>query len=482
MNKTFITNLILLVGLNLLVKPFYILVVEAEIQNRVGADVFGSYFALLSFSFILNVVLDLGTTNWNTRHTAQNESVVSHHLSGMIVLRLVLAALYLLMSLAIGFWLKYTTWQMWLLVLLAFNQILAGSVLFFRSYLTGLHLFKQDSIVSILDRLLLVAAMSFLLWGGLSKEQFFRLEWLVYGQTICYGITLAVAAVLVLRKSDKVRFIFNKKFIGKVLIESAPFTLMTFLSMVANRVDGVMLERMDSPTEAGIYAMCYRFYEAANMISYLFAVLLLPMFARMLKRGERISDLLQLGLKVMFTGVFFAATGVFFFGQHFLILIYDHHITEATPVFSWLMASMVCFSLQYIFGTLITAAGDLRPLILIACTTMLYNVLLNSFYIPTMGALGAAKASFFTQLLVLMAQIVVVRNRFEIGNLKPSVVRMVLFAVGCLLLGLFFSNRAIINLHPAYSFGFFIIGCLILVSITKILDIKRFVQLIKTRE
>lgn len=482
MNRTFIINLILLVGLNLLVKPFYLLVVEAEIQNRVGADVFGSYFALLSFSFILNILPDLGTTNWNTRHTAQSEQVLSHQLSGMIGLRLLLAGLYLIVSIVIGLWLNYTAWQMWLLVLLSINQVLAGAVLFFRSYLTGLHLFKHDSIISVMDRLLLLIAMSLLLWGGLTGEKSFQLEWLVYGQTGAYLITLSVVAFIVIRKAGKIRFKTDRKFIVGILRESAPFTVMTFLSMVAYRVDGVMLERLDNATEAGIYAMCYRFYEAVNMISYLFAVLLLPMFARMLKRNESISDLLQLSFKVMYSGVFVVAACVFFFGQHILALIYDHHIAEATPVFSWLMASMICFSLQYIFGTLITAAGDLRPLIITALGAMLYNVLLNSFYIPQMGALGAAKASFFTQLLVLLAQVVVVRGKFYVGRVQLTLLKTALFSLGCIGLGLFFSTQTIMSLSVAYSIGLFIVGSLLIIVLTKMLDLKRFIVLIKTRE
>jgi len=482
LKRTFVTNLILLVGLNLLVKPFYLLVVEAEIQNRVGADVFGSYFALLSFSFILNILPDLGTTNWNTRHTAQSEQVISSHLSGMIVLRFLLAAFYLLISFAIGLWLQYTSWQMWLLVLLSINQLLAGSILFFRSYLTGLHLFKQDSVVSVLDRLILLVAMSLLLWGSISNNESFRLEWLVYGQTASYLITLIVVVVLVLRKSGKLRFAFDKKFFREVLRDSAPFTVMTFLSMVAYRIDGVMLERIDSSYEAGVYAMCYRFYEAINMISYLFAVLLLPMFARMLSRRESISDLLQLSFKVMFTGLFLVAVSVFFFGENILALVYDHHIAEATPVFIWLMASMVCFSLQYIFGTLITAAGNLRPLIFTALSAMIYNVLLNSFYIPQMGALGAAKASFFTQLMVLLAQVLVVTNRFNIGDFKSTLFKSMLFATGCILVGIIFSTQTIMNLPIAYNIGFFLIGSFLVMVLTKILDIKRFIALIKTRE
>jgi hypothetical protein len=46
--RTFLTNLALLLVLNLLVKPFFILGIDAEVQVRAGTEAYGSYAALLS--------------------------------------------------------------------------------------------------------------------------------------------------------------------------------------------------------------------------------------------------------------------------------------------------------------------------------------------------------------------------------------------------------------------------------------------------
>ena len=49
MKRKFIWNLLLVVVLNILIKPFYILGIDAEVINRVGASVYGNYFALINF-------------------------------------------------------------------------------------------------------------------------------------------------------------------------------------------------------------------------------------------------------------------------------------------------------------------------------------------------------------------------------------------------------------------------------------------------
>jgi len=74
MQRTFLSNLTLLMLLNLLIKPCYLLLVEAEIQNRVGAEVFGNYSALISLTFLINIFLDLGINNYTSRTVAQSKN------------------------------------------------------------------------------------------------------------------------------------------------------------------------------------------------------------------------------------------------------------------------------------------------------------------------------------------------------------------------------------------------------------------------
>ena len=42
---------------NVLVKPFWILGVEVGVQNAVGNEAYGFYYALFSFSYIFNYLL-----------------------------------------------------------------------------------------------------------------------------------------------------------------------------------------------------------------------------------------------------------------------------------------------------------------------------------------------------------------------------------------------------------------------------------------
>ena len=58
--RNFSLNLIFLLALNLLIKPFYLFGVEVGVQNAVGAEAYGLYYAMFNFTFLFNVILDLG--------------------------------------------------------------------------------------------------------------------------------------------------------------------------------------------------------------------------------------------------------------------------------------------------------------------------------------------------------------------------------------------------------------------------------------
>jgi O-antigen/teichoic acid export membrane protein len=410
--KTFLSNLMLIIGLNLLIKPLYVLVIEAQVQDRVGPEQFGIYFALLNLSFIFNIIPDLGITNWNTRAVATSGIVESNRFNRLLGIRAILACSYIVICLTLAAWLHYEAMQLFMLMMLALNQILATGLQFMRSYIAGMHRFRADSILSVLDRALLALFMGTLLILQPSNA-IFPIEYLIWGQTLAYGIAFCIAFIVVIRhkqptlQSDSLRSI-------QILKDSAPYALLILLSMIANRQDGVLLERLHSQHAAGIYAMAYRIGDTLNMFSFLFAGLLLPMFTRQLQNKESIQSLFESSFHLLFVGAGIALTACFFYSEYLLQFIYSHHVSEAAAVLPWIMLSAFFFSMQYITGTLITASGQMRSLIFIALGGLVYNLILNLFYIPTQGAIGAAKAACFMQAIVWIAQAIQVQQRFDV--------------------------------------------------------------------
>ena len=492
MQKKFLTNLGFLLFLNLLVKPFWVLGIDRSVQNAVGAEEFGFYFSILNFSFLFNILLDMGITNFNNRNIAQNKQLLNKHFSSILILKVMLGLGYILVSFFVGFIIGYDSKQFYILAWVAFNQFLLSFILYLRSNVSGLLLFKTDSVLSVLDRLLMIIFCSILLWGNVT-EQRFQIEWFVYAQTAAYALTAIIALLVVIRKAAFRRLNWNRPFLIMILRKSFPFALLVLLMAQYNRIDTVVIERIlpgeTGKVQAGIYAQAYRLLDAAMMIAYLFAVLLLPLFAWMIKRKEPVEKLVRLSFSLLFTVSVISAAASWFYSSEMMRWLYPKNntelpgdyiarIEESAHIFQLLMFCFIAISTTYVFGTLLTANGSLKQLNIVAGSGVIISLTLNLILVPKMQALGSAYASLSSQGITAIAQVIIAGYIFNFRRNYRFLLALGVFLVSSFLLG-----------HLSKLFGFdwrinllmMAAGSFVISMILGLLNIPEFIRILKSR-
>ncbi len=443
MKRKFVTNLILVLTLNLLVKPFWIFGIEISVQNTVGSADYGFYFSLFGFSLMLNILLDLGITNYNNRHIARDPKDLSAHFSGIVVLKFLLGIFYLLVCILAGLSIGYDQAQIKMLLLLILNQFLASFILYLRSNISGLHYFRTDSFLSILDRILASIFCGFLLWSRLVDAPF-RIEWFVYSQTLAYLLTALTAFLIVWSRSGFFKPTVNLSLFKNILRSSYPFALLILLMAFYNRIDSVMLERLlpDGKAQAGYYAQSFRILDAAGMFAFLFAGLLLPIFSRMIKQEENISEILKLSFSLIMVPALTLFSLSLFYNGNIISLLYEDRPEVAARLFPLHMGGFLCISTIYIFGTLLTANGNLKQLNLLAFMAVVMNISLNALLIPSYKAFGAAVSSLATQFFMAMGQVILSAGMFKMKLNYTLIGRFILLSV-LLIMVSFFSKQHI---------------------------------------
>jgi len=254
-----------------------------------------------------------------------------------------------------------------------------------------------------------------LLWGGITKTPF-QIEWFVYVQTFAYLLTIFIALPIVLSHTRLRSPFVDYAYFKNILKQSLPFALLALFTSLHNRMDSVFLERLlpNGASQSGIYASAFRLLDAAMIIAYLFSVLLLPMFSKMIAKKESVIGLLRTAFSLIFIYGITLAVASFFYSDPLMNLLYHNHIDQSSEVFSILMLSIAPLSATYIFGSLLTAKGELKKLNLIAITAIIINVGLNLLLIFKWQALGSAVASLCTQLFIITAEIILAVRLFKI--------------------------------------------------------------------
>ncbi len=416
MQKKFISNLVLIVVLNLLVKPLAIFGIDATVQNRVGAEEYGLYFSILNFTYLFNILADLGINNYTTKNIAQYPHIASRYIGKIFSFRLILFAFYTIVTLSIGIGIGYRGNQLTILYILIFNQLLITFIAYFRSHFGGLHLFKTDALISILDKLLLIIICGAVLFKVSSKEVF-HIEWFIWIQSICYGLTFILAFILLFRKIGLPKIRFNWIFSLAILRQSYPYALMIFLMMIYTRTDSVMLERIhpNGKFEAGVYAQGFRLLDAFFMFGMIFANLLFPIFSRLLKtKRETVFPLLKTSRNLLVGGAIFLAFICFHNAEFLLGIIYKNNIIESVFSFQWLMWSFIGMCISLIYGTLLTANGNMKFMNQLSIVGIILNIVLNTLLIPKYGAAGSAFATLTTQSFTALIQMYYCHQLFSI--------------------------------------------------------------------
>ena len=471
--KDFIFNICLLLFLNLLVKPFWLLGVEVGVQNQVGAADYGLYFAVFNFTYVFYMLLDMGICNYNNRTIARNNLLLDKYASSIIVLRLILCLVYFAVIYTVALVIGYRGMQLKLLFWIGFNQFLNATMLYLRSNVSALLMFKTDSCLSVLDRLLAILFCGMLLWGHITDKPF-QIEWFVYCQTAAYLLSIAVALAIVLKKSKLRKLTWNKKLSLLILKKSLPFALLTLLMAFYNRIDSVMIERLlpvdIATTEAGIYASAFRLLDALVMIAYLFSVILLPLFSKMIKDKENIQPIVRTSFSFLYAFAIGATVVLVCYREPILAWLYEDHVEQSASVFALLIPCIIPIAFTYVFGTLLTANGSLKKLNITAMAGIVVNILINIILIPRYQARGAAVASLCTQSVVSLLQFFIAVRELRVPLRSMPWLPCLLFTA--LMVSATLLSRQYLHLEILYTLLILVAATLLFGLLTRLIDIR----------
>lgn len=422
MRREFIINLLILLGANLLIKPIYIFGIDRTVQNVVGPEEYGVYFALFNFTLLFQIISDIGLQNYNNRTISQSPNLIHSYFPSILIVKTILALLFIGIIYLVGVGIGYQERFLDLLIWLGANAVLVSLILYLRTNISGTGRYRFDSLLSILDKLLMIIIIGYLLY----TDGAFDIETFIYGQTSALLISAGIIGIIAWRIARPLTWPTSFESVADILKRSWPYAAVVLLMTIYTRVDAVMIERLlsDGEYETGVYASGYRFFDAANMIGFLAAGLLLPIFSKMLALKDSPFPLYRLSFKVMWLVAIFISTVCFINRQELVDLLYTNANPYWASVLGCLMLSFVFVMIGYITGPLLTANGSISQLNWIFVFSIVLNIGLNALLIPTYKAYGAAIATLFTQGFVMLAQLGFVHRIFDFSLIRYPIKAM----------------------------------------------------------
>lgn len=384
----FFGSLSLAVLLNMLVKPGWV-VLENQVQNRLGHAAFGLIAALSSLAVVAITLADLGLTQSGIQRTAAEPDFFAEHFPALHALRGLLNVGALVVLLLLGGALGYRGAQLGLLAGIGGALLLTQYGLFLRGVFQGQQHFRTDAVLSVLEKLVLLGAVLALVAvpGALSLPSY------VGARVGAAAFTIALLYGLLRRFFGPVRARLSRPASRALLRQSLPFALITVLYGLNERVDMLMLERLASPREAGYYAGAYRWMDAAMMYAWTVLPLFFARFAAARARPAELRQLLGLGQRVAAVPLLFVVAFVLFRGE-VLFWQFSHssgaELARMSNCLKILFLNVLVHAFFAIYSTLLTSTGHARVVSIVVAGSVLLNIGLNLWLMPRYGALAAA--------------------------------------------------------------------------------------------
>lgn len=434
--KKFLSNIGLVVLLNLLIKPIWVLT-EMEVQDVVGHDAWGMYAAALSFGFLFLTLADLGINYYAIKFLASEPEQLREVFPQLISVKFLLLLVYPLLMYGAGAALGYEREQLHLLWLLCLVQAGAQFMEFFRANFRAMQRFRLDAWLSVLDRLLLLGLVGLLFATTLSIETF------VYARLAAIALTVLIFYGLLTRLYGWLRPRFRWKLVRGLIRLSLPFAAMTMLSSIHDKVDQVMLERLAGDLPTGLYAAAYRWLDAFSMYLWIVLPIFFARFAFLMHDRQQQQRLFHLGQLITGLPLTFICVFGFFFGEK-LLFLYDRSTPEELSIIlSCLQALFVALLINgnlAVFGTLLTATGHERFVNWLMGFSIALNVLLNFLLIPSYGAVACAWSTVGSFILMGVGYVGYVHLRLAVAvPWRPLTLQLL---AGGLLMGCFWALDA----------------------------------------
>lgn len=463
MRRFFVKNLLFVIAVNLLVKPLWVFMIDRTVQNTVGHEAYGTYQALLNICIIFNVLLDFGLTNYNTNLIAKNPEKLKELFAPMLTARIVLAILYSSFVLLFGWFAGYRSWELALLLGVLLIQSFNSLVLYLRSNVSALHHFKTDSVLSVMDRLLMIASCGYLLYNPATAANF-KIEWFVYAQIICYAITAIVAMIVIYRIAHIApKLSFKTVDVFHNIKKSFPYAILILLMGTHMRSDMILVERLASKDEAGIYASATRLLDVGNMFGLLFAGVLMPLFGRMISNNQSVQSIIKLSVNMLLPFAFTVSILSFYWGGDIMHLLYKNAGAYDAQVFAWVMASFPAYSIMYTYSTLLTANGNIGLLNKISLIGVIISLGVNFYIVPQEKALGAAMTACLTQSILAFCYVYSCHRQLQLPKNHKWITAHISFVAVTVLAGYALHTTSIDWMQQVLALGAIaIIGMLVL--------------------
>jgi O-antigen/teichoic acid export membrane protein len=215
-----------------------------------------------------------------------------------------------------------------------------------------------------------------------------------------------------------------------LLLQAAPVGAASIVVLVYARVDGILLSWLRGYEAVGLYNAAYKFVNLVVAVPGIVNFVLFPLMARIAEDRQTAQAVFQKSFDYLMLAALPLAVGTTLLAPRVVAVVYGPGFeAAAVPLRILIWAA----ALMYVTKTcryLLVAGGQQAAFLLLMVAGASANILLNLWWIPRAGIVGAAWATLATEAMTVAVSYLVVRRRLALSLHLGFVARVSLATAG----------------------------------------------------
>lgn len=362
-----------------------------------GPRNYGQYVFVLAYVTYFGFLADGGLGRFLIREIARDDARLDEYLSGVIGLRLVLAAAAYLLLVVIA-------------LLTNTPGARAGSIA-----IAGLTLFSgafAGAVASIFDarqEMRVTAVFQVIATGGNAIFILIALSlgFGLRGSFVAFALSnlppLAFLLFMLRRGGRRIRVAVDLALWRHALAQSIPYAVLGVIGLIFFRIDSLMLTWIKGTQATGVYAAAYRLIEALAVLPGVAVAAAFPLLARLHVESRAVLRRAYFGaLAILTVGAIPVALVTWLLAPFVIHLLYGSSAyADSVGLLRILSLALLIIFIDTANTMLLYSGDDLRTVLALSLVTTGANVGMNLVLIPRYGYTGAAWSTVLSELLSL---------------------------------------------------------------------------------
>ena len=338
----------------------------------------------------------LGFHASNTYYVAQDSTLLSILLGNSLLLSLVAGTVVAMFVLVIvGIWPDVLPFDNTLLFLILFGFPIALAYVLIQSLLVGLHEIQFYNVIELLNKTLALSLIGVcVLSSSITVSRIFMTG------VLALLIVLTIS-LFHLKKHSKELPKFDIRFFQHHFGFGFKAYLAAFFSFLMLKLDLWMVQYFLGTKETGYYSIATAMSDMLYVFPMLVGKLLFPRLSAEYDVRERRKQIKLVAILVAIVMSFIAFLALLVI-EPVVQIAFGSAFLFSVPAFLWLLPGIVCLSINAIFMNYFASVGMPTIVIFFPFCAFLLNAILNLYFVPSYGLVGAAFSSSIAYTVMLV--------------------------------------------------------------------------------